>query len=286
MHRSALFLSLAAAAGMACFSGGSGDPNATSNDAGSGLPCDVAQALSTCQACHGDPLAGGAPLALVTLADLTTTGTWPDDPTLTVAQRAVARMNGTDPFPMPPLPLDASQQSDIDTIQAWIDAGYPAGTCTPDPGGTNPFDTPAGLCTRGKGDTTFTGDPMLPGEGCIVSGCHASTHRFTIAGTIYPTAHEKDDCNGGSLNGSLPAVTTAKIVITDQNGTLPAITPDSVGNFYSTHALSPPYTVQLLYNNKERDMTGYNIAKQPDGNCNSCHTENGDNGAPGRIMLP
>ncbi len=266
----------ASVAVLACFTGG-GDGGDAGTDAGdTGLPCDVAQALSTCQACHGPTLSGGAPMALITYGDLTAVpDAYPDQ---TIAQRAVTRMTDT-VIPMPPHPLDPAAQADIDTIQSWIDIGYPAGTCTPPAGGTNPFDTPENACTNGKG-TTADGAEMRPGEACIA--CHKAkgvlNALFTVAGTVYPTAHESDDCNGVNVTG-------ATITIVDANHKTTKFAPNTAGNFYGTLALAPPYTVRLQYQGRERDMTN-NVTNLIDGDCNGCHTTDGKNGAPGRIVLP
>src|SRR5580658_317619 len=65
-----------------------------------GLPCPVADLLAQhCLFCHGDPPANGAPISLVTYADLMAPSGV--DPTKTVAQRALVRMQDTD-MPMPP----------------------------------------------------------------------------------------------------------------------------------------------------------------------------------------
>ena len=240
------------------------------------LPCDVAQALTACQACHGPTLAGGAPFTLVSLGDLTQTS--PNYSDQTVAQRAVARMS--DPtIPMPPHPLDSAVQSDIDAIQNWIDAGYPAGSCTPDPtGGTNPYATPENACTNGKSGVNYGSQFMFPGNACI--SCHQTNYGplFTIAGTVYPSAHETDSCNGSVGTG-------VSVIITDSNNRTVTLAPNATGNFYSYSAITPPYTVKLSYQGRERDMTGL-ITAPTNGDCNSCHTMDGSNGAPGRIMLP
>jgi mono/diheme cytochrome c family protein len=265
--------SLALACALGCFTGG-GDPGTGDGGTGSGLPCDVAQALSSCQACHGSSPAVGVPFSLITYSDLTATSpTYSDQ---TVAQRAVARMSDGS-FPMAPHPLDAAPQSDIDTIQAWIDAGYPAGDCTPPPGGTNPYDTPM-ACTNGKSTITFGSQSMRPGEACI--DCHTKNFGpfLTVAGTVYPTAHESNDCKGSN-------VTSASIIITDKNNKTLTLHPNSAGNFYSQTTVTAPYTVKLTYQGRERDMTGLVVAPT-NGDCNSCHTADGSNGAPGRIMLP
>src|SRR5438445_547285 len=53
-------------------------------------------------------------------------------------------------------------------------------------------------------DTTAAASELMhPGKTCI--GCHAATGgpSYTIAGTVYPTMHEPDDCNGvdGTVTG-------------------------------------------------------------------------------------
>lgn len=254
----------------------SADDSSSSSTPLTGLPCDVAQALSACQACHGPTLAAGAPFTLVSYADLT--GTAPSHPDQTVAQRAVARMSDPN-IPMPPHPLDPAVQTDIDAIQAWIDGSYPAGSCTPPAGGVNPFATPENACTGGKSSVTYGSSYMYPGRACIQ--CHKTNYGPTLvaAGTVYSTAHETDDCTGSNVSG-------ASIVITDANNHTLTASPNSAGNFYiRSGSLTPPYTVKLTYQGRERDMTGL-ITAPTNGDCNSCHTMDGTNGAPGRIMLP
>jgi hypothetical protein len=261
-------LAIAVVAASGCYMDDGSGSNTTPLTA---LPCDVAQALSSCQACHGPTPAVGAPFTLVSLTDLTSTSpTYADQ---TVAQRAVARMS--DPsIPMPPHPLDPSIQTDIDAIQAWIDAGYPAGSCTPPAGGINPFDTPMNACTNGKSSINYGSSQMFPGRACI--DCHGS--QMTFGGTVFPSAHETDVCVGSKVSG-------ATITLTDANNKQVTATVNSAGNFYSTTSITPPYTVKLSYQGRERDMTGL-VTSATDGNCNSCHSMEGTNGAPGRIVLP
>jgi len=47
-------------------------------------------------------------------------------------------------------------------------------------------------------------------------------------------------------------------------------------------AVAMPYTAKVKYNGLERVM----VASQTTGDCNSCHTQAGTKGAPGRILLP
>jgi hypothetical protein len=128
------------------------------------------------------------------------------------------------------------------------------------------------MYTGGEGST------MAPGQACI--SCHTANGgpSFVIAGTVFPTAHEPNNCDGanGTTNGAM-------VVITDKNGTVHNVSVNSVGNFYlASQTLALPFTAQVVQNGKTRAMG----TPQSTGDCNSCHTENGANGAPGRIMLP
>lgn len=170
-----------------------------------------------------------------------------------------------------------SSNSDLVSGTPPVDAGD--GTSgdeagTTDDSGTN-YDTPV-VCTSGtkwlRGDRGSSS--MHPGVACI--DCHVKNGgpRLSIAGTVYPTAHEPDDCNG--VNGGL------KVVITDGAGKTQTLSVNSVGNFYSTTAFTKPFTAKVVNGTTERAMT----ASQTSGDCNSCHTVSGTNDAPGRIMAP
>jgi hypothetical protein len=161
------------------------------------------------------------------------------------------------------------------------DPNADAGTCatppcdgTPDSGTS--FDTPT-VCTS---TVTWTrGDrgsaSMHPGGACI--NCHDSGRgpAFTIAGTIYPSAHEPDDCNGISGAGTT-------VVITGSDGKVTNIAVNDVGNFYSAAAIAMPFNAKIVKGGSERAM----VATQTVGDCNSCHTVSGTKSAPGRIVAP
>ena len=96
---------------------------------------------------------------------------------------------------------------------------------------------------------------------------------YTLAGTVYPTAHEPDDCDGvGGLT----------VVVTDANGVVTNVTVNQAGNFSSRAKIAAPFHVKVTNGTKERAMAGSLTA----GDCNSCHTLAGANGAPGRVMAP
>jgi mono/diheme cytochrome c family protein len=269
---------------------GTGSGGSSGSAVASDLPCDVANLLSSkCLVCHGARPAGGAPMSLTNYAQMTAPAI--SDPTKTMAVVAVSRMMNTT-APMPPVGYPQATSAEIASLQNWISAGYPMTGCstvtpTPDAGtAPDPFSV-APTCTSGK---TWTGGndgsgSMQPGVACI--SCHKSSGgeapQFTIAGTLYPTAHEPDQCNGA--NGSTDG---AQVVITDANNKTITLTPNSVGNFYSTAAVALPFTAKVTYMGRQRDMVG----SQTSGDCNACHTQNGTttttNGspAPGRIILP
>ena len=118
---------------------------------------------------------------------------------------------------------------------------------------------------------------MAPGEACISCHSRGEGPRLSIAGTEYPTAHEPDDCNGGNGVSGPPT-----IVITDANGNSINLLPNAAGNFYTRSSIALPYRAKITAGGNERAMS----AAQTSGDCNSCHTESGANGAPGRIMAP
>lgn len=277
--------------------GGSTDPTGVGSlDPGPGAPpttrpavttgtgpfCEV-QALmeSRCRSCHTNPPLAGVPMALVTYDDLQAPAT--SDASKSVIQASLTRMRDTQ-APMPPAPATPATAEEVALLEAWINDGMPS-VCEPDASVSNPegptasmtndYDT-AVVCssesrwTRGNEESAN----MRPGGECI--GCHAGSGegpRYTLAGTVYPTAHEPDDCNGAG---------GAQVVVIDANGVTITITPNSVGNFYTRSAIALPYQAKVVQDGRERIM----LAAQEIGECNACHTEAGDNLAPGRVMLP
>ena len=253
------------------FQGGAGGSGG-SNGSGSGgdLPCDVQTVLSDhCTSCHGNPPSNGAPMSMVTYDDLIAPGLGG----ASVAQRALVRMTSTT-SPMPPAPAAAVPAAQIATFQAWVDASMPPGTCST----SDPFAAPP-TCTTGTfwspaADESAT---MRPGEACIA--CHAqysgieAPPRFSAAGSVYKTGHEPNDCNGA---------TGVSIVITDANNNTYSLPVNSAGNFSTSAPMAFPIRAKVVSSVGERAMA----TPQASGDCNSCHTQNGANGAPGRIALP
>jgi hypothetical protein len=240
-----------------------------------GLPCDVANVVvKSCASCHGEPRAGGAPMRLLTYEDLTTASR--SDSTRSVAQLAIERMRSTT-RPMPP--GGGAPASDVAILEAWVAAGTPRGTCSTaaPPPASSAYDTPT-VCTsrtRWNGGDDEASPLMHPGMPCIACHGRGEGPVFTAAGTLYPTAHEPDDCNG--TGGS-----SVSVVITDANGTTYTLPVNSAGNFFTSAPYTPPYRAKVISGTKTRAMA----TPQTDGDCNGCHGEKGRNNAPGRIMAP
>jgi mono/diheme cytochrome c family protein len=240
--------------------------------ADTGLPCDVQQLLENyCIGCH----LATTKFPLLTYADLMKPA--PSDPTKTMAKRSLERLTDSSMPPKPAEPLDADE---VAVFKAWVDSGTPKGdgpcTTAPPPAVDAGADAGPSVCTS---KTTWKGgdegDPnMHPGGACITCHTLKGGPAYKVAGTVFPTAHEPNDCNGypQPLN----------IVVTDAKGKETTLQTNGVGNFFTRTKIFPPFKVKVVNGAKERAMTGTLTA----GDCNSCHTEKGANGAPGRIMAP
>lgn len=251
----------------------------SSSTGGGDTACAVLAVLEAkCWSCHGTTPLGGAPEALVTHEQLTAPSA--ADAALSYAERAVGRMKSST-APMPPGPGSRSTAEDVAAFEAWIAAGSPKGSCAV---AADPYAAPS-QCTSGMmwNVNNQEGPDMRPGNACIT--CHADTNAtsgdadapiFSFAGTLFATAHEPNDCIA-------PGPAGAKVELTDANGKVVVVEPNATGNFsYEADDFAYPYTAKVLYQGRERAMT----APQKDGDCNSCHTPEGINGAPGRILLP
>ncbi|MBM4778762.1 MAG: hypothetical protein GQE15_13745 [Archangiaceae bacterium] len=248
-----------------------------------GLPCDVATVVRTrCASCHRNPPTGNATMPLTTWAELTAAS--PSG--ASYAARSLLRMKDTT-SPMPPgAPLPASE---IAAFEAWVNGGAKMGTCSADAG------VPMVTCTANQSWATanrYLENPeMNPGLAC--RSCHDGQNfkgqnpslrskrslLFTFAGTIYPGQNQKDFCFS-----YVPAGTTVEII--DRTGQVQlTLTPLRVsGNFFSDRLTTTPvwlpYTVKVKRNGAVvSEMT----TPQMNGDCNVCHTELGEQGAPGRI---
>ena len=220
------------------------DPTGAGTDAGStptgpdsGLPCDVAQVLSSkCGACHGAGSAQAPQLASYT--DLTTGNT---------SDRVLARMQDT-ANPMPPVYAGGpAGAADIATIQRWVGAGKPAGSC-----GAVDAGPPPPAPTTCASNSSWTGGNrgsvnMNPGKACIQ--CHTSEGEESTRymGTAFPALHEKDLCNARPPLGATVEILDGAGAVTE---TL-VISPTS-GNFASLRSgAAGSYRARVMVNGRQ-----------------------------------
>ena len=134
-------------------------------------------------------------------------------------------------------------------------------------------------------ETDKASEAMNPGEKCTV--CHEKNVKaplLPVNGTVYPTLHEPDNCNGVASTVDDKGMVDVQVIITDRTQrTLPAIPVNSVGNFIRTgDPILAPFWVKVVSKGKENKM----VMQAPHGDCNVCHTQMGDQGAPGRVHVP
>jgi hypothetical protein len=212
---------------------------------------------SKCTACHSDPPVNNALSGLVTYADLRATAK--EDPTKNEAELCVARMQSS-ASPMPPATLhDPATASDIATIQNWINAGYPSGSCATDAGA--PPDS-------GSGGTTsvFTGQPpFTPGTGLPTHNaghdcmqCHGpgglGEPSFLFGGTLY--------------DGSGKPVVGAEVRVVDAHGTGYNAYTGPSGTFYQAGG---GLAVPAHAGARDATSTALMISRVTSGGCSSCH---------------
>ncbi len=91
------------------------------------LPCEIQTILAqNCQSCHGTSPQFGAPMPLVTHADLMATSK--TDPTRKVYEAVPERISSLG-SPMPPVPYARLGAIDVATLKSWVAKGAPKGEC-------------------------------------------------------------------------------------------------------------------------------------------------------------
>ncbi|MCU0695087.1 MAG: hypothetical protein MUC96_01010 [Myxococcaceae bacterium] len=263
---------------------GGGSAGSATDGGFEGLPCDVGALLqSRCIGCHRNPPTGGAPNALTSRADLLATSSGGQR----YAELSLARMKNA-AAPMPPGGLLPA--TEVARFEAWVTAGLPVGTCNSgvDAGMPAPLTC---MSTRTWADR-YDGSPdMNPGLAC--RACHAGQNfngqnpqgqselgrQYWFAGTAFPGRNERDGCLA-----SPPTGVTIEILDADGGVRLSIPVRTSSGNFYDaalrTRPPWLPYTARVKRNGA---VVSTMRTPQMSGDCNTCHTERGDQGAPGRI---
>jgi hypothetical protein len=190
-----------------------------------------------------------------------------EDPTKNEAQLSLARMqNAASPMPPGSLPPAA----DVTTLQNWINAGYPMGSCGSggDGGGGPPPATNA-----------FTGAPPYAaqtgqqthnaGRDCLQ--CHGGgggdADQFDFGGTVY-------DGNGNPVVG-------AEVRLVDTNGNATSVYSSSTGTFYKKgNGFAAPAHIGVRSASATMDMITalQSTAQGPastGGACSACHCTGG-----------
>lgn len=252
--------------------GSNGNADAGLNGTGARVTfCEVQQLLqSKCWTCHGSNPVSGAP-RLATKADLLASSTRGG----TQLERSILRLQ-EQPVALAMPPNVGGTEADVNLLLDFRASNTPDCTSTIDAGVVTPVCTSGRFWTQGNnGD-----ERMNPGEACI--SCHTG-RRFTpiypYMGTVYPTLHEQPLCNAASI----PANTVVEILDTSNavKVTIP-VNPAYSGNFFGgpTSGAPSPYRARVKVNGQVRSEM---LTFQTNGDCNSCHTTTGTNGAPGRI---
>ncbi len=258
--------------------------------AATGLPCDVQALLENrCLACHDGTMVAAPPLN--NYNDLIAKSK--ADPTKNMAQETLVRMQSAT-SPMPPKPAAPPDPDEIAAMAVWVDGGTPENkiSCTTAPppsgeGGADSGSLDGGLdgaspCTsRSYWDGGNTKSPLMnPGEAC--SACHQvmGGPNLLFAGTVYKTAHEPDLCNGQSPP---PTIT---VTITDVNKRTVKGVVNNAGNFDIPKPGGAPLKAPFKASLSDGVATRAMVGTVTSGDCNSCHTVAGKNGAPGRILAP
>ena len=268
--------------------GGGGGGTVAVYDGGTGaLPCDVSAAVAAkCKNCHGAPLTGNAPFPLLNRADFLQISLV--DPTRTRAQQSVLRIHNA-ANPMPPAGSPAVTAAEVSAFDAWVNAGTQAGPCSPLDAGPQPL-----TCASGQTWTLGTNgsESMEPGLACIAchrgqnfngqnpTGLSKLSRAYSFMGTAFSAVHDKNLCRS-------PPPAGGKVEIIDKNGgvALTLLVTNPYGNFRSNalvNGVALPYTARITANGRTATM----VTPQTNGDCNECHTEQGLQGAPGRIYWP
>jgi len=151
----------ASAAGSAATAGSTSTPTGPGNEGAQVLPCNVSKALrANCQSCHGASTIGGAPMSLVTYADLHKPAV--SNSAMRVYQISKARLNDK-ARPMPPGGEIAA--ADLAVLDAWFGAGAPAGTAADATCDTTPT-TSNSTMEAIKATNQYGALTPLPGETC------------------------------------------------------------------------------------------------------------------------
>lgn len=247
--------------------------------ANTGLPCDVQGVIENrCLECHSTQ----SPPPLLRYEDFIAKST--KDPAKSRAQISLEMMKAKE---MPPAPALPAEDDEIAAFEQWVAGGTQKNpmACTTQvgDGGVGDAGSDGGVgdggCTSGKfwpAASNRGSDLMHPGTNC--NACHQTNRgpNLRVVGTVYPTLRDPNDCNGSAPPPQLT------VVITDARNRTFRLPVNEAGNFMTTNRPQLPIKAMVTDGTKTRQMIG-TVTR---GDCNACHTAQGLNGAPGRILAP
>jgi hypothetical protein len=185
---------------------------------------------------------------------------------------------------MPPVGNPAASPAEVAAFNAWLGAGTPQGTCGSVDAGLGDGGLWPTTCASGAswpaGSNRESPD-MNPGLPCLA--CHRTKAEpdkwYPFSGTVAQAPHQADLCTNSGVSGLTVQIldVSKAVVVTMQVSSVS-------GNFHSTStaAVTLPYTARVWRNGLYTEMT----TPQTNGDCNTCHSEQGNTGAPGRILGP
>ncbi len=203
------------------------------------------------------------------------------------AQRALLRMQST-VSPMPPLPAQPVSAAAIAVFAEWLDAGMPGtgfecdGGLDLGDGGTVPEpDAGPPVCASGQWWDSAVNPldvDMYPGRACV--DCHTQLNviydAFGYAGTVMASTTESDECI------SAPPLDGGWVEISEPDGGLLQLFVGATGNFETKAPLAAPYLARVRANGRIKSSLTPHLL----GDCNGCHSPQGDPDAGGRLTFP
>jgi hypothetical protein len=203
--------------------GGSSGDGGAPIAAATGVPCDVAAVFAArCTSCHSDPPLASALAGLVSYSDLTAVSH--EDPTKNEAQLSLSRMQKT-ASPMPPSGLPPA--ADVTTLQNWVNAGFPTGSCGAPAGTDGGSVAPPPAADSGTGAATDLPCEIAALLSANCTSCHSDPPiPSAVAGLVtyadlMATAHEDVAKNEAQLSLTRMQATTSPM---PPSGALPATT--------------------------------------------------------------
>lgn len=136
-------------------------------------------------------------------------------------------------------------------------------------------------------DLSFSDDERIHNQGVSCITCHGDGKResdeelIRVGGTIFTTLDASNYTAGASSH-------KIKLVFSDGTSSILKIEDDNelIGNFFSSTAITKDFTAQVLSPSGTVVNSSSSTTHKASGfgDCNSCHTASGKNGAPGRIV--